>query len=838
MKRPMVFLAVVNCMAVCAATAGNIFAAVIALILLTGLLLYMHKAFSLSKVYFLSIMFSIIVFIHTCVSIQVPNIDSIIKKSGIKADIYGKVQSVTQKEEYYQLVLTECTVEVKTEEIKYMKERINTNVLINTSQSVSEGDIVHVSGYVMAFDSTHNEGEFDSRKYYRSIGILYKVRADGLTVISRNTNQLIKAVNQIKTKIKQTYETMLENTDAGIITSIVLGDKSNLDPDIKQLYQKNGIAHLLAISGVHISIIGMGIYKLLRRLGVYFFGSAVVSSVLILAYGLMTGNQVSSLRAISMFIICVTAEVLGRTYDCLSALSCASIMILWQNPYSLENTGFLLSFSAITGISVINPVLNLMYQKYIKGLPEKKDTVVKFFKKYLLKALIMSLSINLATLPVIMSCYYEIPTYSFILNIIVIPLMSLVMISSIIGGITGILSVTAGTFVMGITHFILTFYEKICELVLKLKFSVIICGDPGMKKCLLYYIMLAVTLIIIFVKYSGYKNSSLEISKRHKAVIAVYCNLLLIVSVLMLVFNKNIFKLLPGNIADGELEVCMLDVGQGDSIFVRTPDGKVYLFDSGSTDVNQPGRYRIVPFLKSKGIGSIDGIFISHSDSDHTNAVIEILKDKGSAQDCGINIKNIIMPDIMESDSDKNYKYIVKLAYEKGVTVNYVNAGDIIDTENGFNLNTDKVNITQENNVTIKCIHPAKGYRYESANDYSAVYLIKYRDFSMLMTGDAGERAESAILENEDIKEELKNVDVLKAGHHGSKTSTSEELLNVMNVKAAFISCGVNNTYGHPSKETIKRLDDRKIRQYITAQCRQLSLFTDGKSINIQTWLF
>lgn len=822
MKRPIVFAAVVSVLAVFAATAGNILMAGVMIVILSCLLVYMHTAYALSKAYYLSIIYFILVYTHSCMVMQGLSIDSRVSdNNSIKAHVKGTISDIVQKDGYSQIILDKCEINLSGEEIF---EKISGNVLVNAkSADILPGDEVYVDGKISAFDNSRNAGNFDSRKYYRSIGILYKTKADKIEINKKNSNQLKQFINNIKGKLQDSYNKILDENDSGIISSVVLGDKSSLNSDIKELYQKNGIAHLLAISGVHISIIGMGIYKILRRMGIAFFNCAVISSILILSYGIMTGNQISAVRAIAMFIISVTAEVIGRSYDCLSALALSLIMILWNNPYALENTGCLLSFSAVIGISAVNPILNLILSFEKQKLTRKMNV----FAEYILKAFIMSFSINIVTFPIIISSYYEFPLYSIFLNLIVVPFMSIVMLSGLLGGIAGCFNTFTGTFILGIAHYILEYYQKICEFVSKLPFSTIICGSPGKLKCIIYYLLLIIVLLLIFTHFSDYEKAKsdykfnklldlfLRIQFKSKKNNVLLCALVYISAFFVLILNRNT---LPKDIPAIEynLEIDMIDVGQGDCIFMETPDNSVYLFDGGSTDISKVGKYRIIPFLKSKGIDHIDYAVISHSDDDHTNGIIEIMQ----FENCGIKIKNIILPGIENYVNDDNYCNVVKLAADNKINVIFINSGE-------------KINDTKD--FLIKCIHPVKGYDYESANDYSGVFLVKYKEFEMLMTGDAGQKAENAILSDENIRNIISNTDILKVGHHGSKTSTTNAFLSVLSPKAAFISCGIDNSYGHPSNETLKRLNEEGVKNFITSEAGQISLTTDGINIQIDT---
>jgi competence protein ComEC len=243
---------------------------------------------------------------------------------------------------------------------------------------------------------------------------------------------------------------------------------------------------------------------------------------------------------------------------------------------------------------------------------------------------------------------------------------------------------------------------------------------------------------------------------------------------------------------------------------MQTEEGKVYLFDGGSSSKDTLADDVLIPFLKSKGVKTVDYAVVSHSDSDHISGILQLLKDKTFA------IKTLVLPNITGWEADKNYCELVTLAKENGVYIMYTNTGDDIGTEN----------------VSVKCVHPAAGYKYTSANEYSAVYLIEYGNFRMLMTGDADEKAEEAMK----TANVLSDIDVLKVAHHGSKSSTSESFLKLTSPECAVISCGINNSYGHPSKETLNRLEKAGAYVYTTAQLGEIVLKSDGGSYTLEKW--
>jgi len=261
----------------------------------------------------------------------------------------------------------------------------------------------------------------------------------------------------------------------------------------------------------------------------------------------------------------------------------------------------------------------------------------------------------------------------------------------------------------------------------------------------------------------------------------------------------------------GKLTTVVLDVGQGDGIFMRGPEGGTYLVDGGSSDVKKVGQYRIEPFLKSQGVGVLDYVLISYGDSDHMNGVEELIE----RQDIGVRIGTLVMP--VQEVWDEVLAEIAEKAKEHGVRVVVIVPGQSI----------------KEGNMTITCIQPgnpgteaengkSEGRNaeegYEPGNAASMVLAVKFGEFDMLLTGDVEGGGEEQLTEQLEKQYRGHTWEVLKVAHHGSKNSSSEEFLRQVKPAYAFISAGRANRYGHPHQETIKRLTDIESKIYSTQE--------------------
>lgn len=695
-------------------------------------------------------------------------------------------------------------------------------VVIDKDKKLDVGSRIKAEGKLIHFEGARNRGNFDSRKYYMSLGIYSKIAADNITVLNEEHDVLRNKLFEIKKIMSKKLLRIcggkyhgiwrVLNNKASIFSAILLGDKFTLDTEINNLYQISGISHILAISGLHISFIGMFVYSMLRR-RFKFALSASVSIIFVVGFGIMAGMGISTIRAIVMFGLRLLGEVLGRTYDNLTAISTAGIMIMMWNPFAIFNSGFQMSFGAIIAIVLVWPIVQNILQI------QRKNRVIN--------SLLFSLNINMVMNPIIAYNYFQLPTYSFILNIIVVPLMSVVIISGLVGIGTSFISASVGRLCILPGCLILELYTKLCEVIGKIPLSNIIVGKPSITIMVIYYLILTGGLFfanhirnkkIIEEKQKEKKvdiNGRIIESKSVRRKRNKSLNRKFLVAILSLFFVLNIMIYIPLFtlhtlfVTPQKIEVTFLDVGQGDGIFMRTYNGVNIMVDGGSTSVDSVGQYRIIPFLKAQCIRNIDYAIVTHVDNDHISGLIEMVKESDNN---GIKVRNVVLPDIHLKD--ENYNNLIQEAYQHGVNILYITRG------NKLNLGS----------VNIKCIYPSLTTMAEDRNDYSTVLNVTYGDFSMLLTGDISMKPEA------EIKDTIKShYTVLKVAHHGSKYSTSSEFLYWINPDYSVISVGEHNLYGHPSTETLKRLRQNGSKVLRTDESGGITISTDGKKMSIES---
>ncbi len=474
------------------------------------------------------------------------------------------------------------------------------------------GNTVQVMGELCFFEEERNPGGFSQKDYYqvkRIAAYLWSSqvqRLDGRVFLLRDLLYRFRLQWE-----KQLMETAGEE-EGGVLCAILLGNKKEINDNIKQIYQMGGLSHILAISGLHLSFVGLGFYRMIRRLtGSYALGGAFGMAFLLL-YIIMIGSSVSSVRALIMFCIRVGADMSGRVYDAPTAVAAAAAGVILWRPFSFYDAGFQLSFGAVCGIIFLYPLVSDEEAGYRNSAVKEKRNMRSSLLSGIKDSFTASICIQAATLPAILFHYYEFPVYSVLLNLIVIPLMSLLLVSGFAGSFLCLFWPGGGILCMQLCGLILKLYERLCRGICLLPKHQLITGKPEVFGIIVYCTGLLLCLLLLHGK----------ICRAARA--GAYT-----VGMLALIFSC------PAVNHKG-LEAVFLDVGQGDGIFIRERGGITCLIDGGSSDVSKVGKYRIEPFLKARGVSEIDYAFVTHGDSDHISGLEELLgQGKDRHMHCG-----------------------------------------------------------------------------------------------------------------------------------------------------------------------------------------------------------
>ena len=714
-----------------------------------------------------------------------------------ESTICGEVVRCRENEDFQSVYLRNTYLIYNSEKVSidnikvYLKQKKNHSGNSDVDKLLA-GSLVLVSGKLEEVQSPTNPGEFDSKAYYGCQRIYYVMKKGKI----KKQSQSHSVYGQFLIDMQQKFAGILEKTcgmEAGAFEAIVLGDKTNLDPELKMRYQMAGIIHILAISGLHISLLGMGLYNLLKKIGLGIWPAGLLALVIMLQYGMMTGGTVSTMRAVCMFLLSVGAKIAGRIYDMPTGMAAAAILILMENPAYLLDGGFLLSFGSVIGIGCVWPLV----QEGMDVLNRKKRSKVNEkgkIRNKLLMSFLASGVVQLTTLPIVLWLYGEVSVLGIFLNLLVLPTVGIVLGSGTAGALLGLVTVRGAFLAVVPGRIILRGYELLTVLLGRLSFCTWLGGKPEVWQIVGYYLVLAAA---VWIYRAGVKKS--ENGKIFEWKIrAVYAGMVCF-AILLISYRPH-----------EDFRIACLDVGQGDGIVVEIENRWNILIDGGSTNKNELGKYQLLPYLKSRGISRLDGIYVSHTDEDHISGVRELLefveKDLTS-----LRIENLILPKWSDIQENKNYRELTELAESAGVRVLTVKAGDEI----------------RYGTVRLKVLWPESTASGKEINEDAMVLEMISKDFKGLFTGDIGMVTEEKLIQNGC----LEDVDFLKTAHHGSRYSTGAEFLEIVRPELAVVSCSATNTYGHPSPDTLERLKKSGSRVLITRDCGAVTI-VNGKFVS------
>lgn len=650
------------------------------------------------------------------------------------------------------------------------------------------GQQIAFIGEYKQYEKSSNPGCFDYREYCYSIGVAGCVQAEEQDLQVRSGKSRLQTVIwNVRQKIRSRILTLAEEKDRGILLCIMTGDKSELTDYWKKLYQDGGIIHLLTISGLHISILGMGFYRLLKRLSGSFLFSSAAAGVMTAGFCVMAGSGTSMVRAVICFWLYLLSGYVGKSYDLLTAVSFSGLLLLMQHPLLLFQSGFLMTFGCMMGVGVLLPLGEMIFLQ-----ERSEETTERGGKKSVLDACL----IQLASLPVMLWFQGTWSVFGVWINLAAVPFMSLVLLSVLAAVGLGSLFQPAGIFLLGTAHYILRWYEWLCLFTEQFPGAVQTVGRPGWQQLLIWFA--ALTVILFF----GYRNVLLE-----KRGLPWLCGLLLLpVSVWCL-----------GRWPDSRLIVSFLDVGQGDGIVMEMPGNRgTVCIDGGSSSEKKLAEYVYDPFFRYEGIGHVEYWILTHPDADHYSGMLELLES-------GYKIEHILMPEVFQ-----NSELAEKI--EQLHPIDYIGTGAYLEM----------------GEIRLDFVHPENVREGEmqtdaetDKNDQSAVVLLTWGARTMLFTGDMGTEAEEEVLA-ELRKRGIGNgnerhLEILKAAHHGSKSSTSAAFLDCLEPELAVISAGRNNRYGHPHQETLDRLENVGTEWINTAEsgCVQILAEKSGYTVNL-----
>ena len=655
-------------------------------------------------------------------------------------------------------------------ELSFLDEHIYPDEKVRISWRTEEnnlnfGDIFTARIIMNVPSSAENDGAFDYCTYLKTKGIFFSgyIDADSMQLCGAKELSASDMIKLFHYKCCDKIDEIVSGNIAPILKGILLGDKSNLDDETKLKLSRSGLAHVTAVSGLHVSTVSMLILALFkmfktRRKRI----SGVLAIIFIFLFVLISGAPVSAIRAGIMTSMAIIAEFVVRKADAYTSMALAAIIIVLIWPFAAFDAGFLLSFGAVFGILLFYP---RMFRIISRLLPKNKNIVITVINKIVSKILSIfctSISAQLITAPILLYFYQEFTFWSLVSNIIIIPIMSFIMISGILLCTIGFIAKPVAILTVGFGYSFLLLLENTIDFFGKLDFGYISYGHITPFFIFVYILFLSVLYLLL--------------DKKHRKVTFIPATTIVALFIVFGIYTAT----------DKTAEVMFINVGQGDSSCISLPRGVDILIDGGGTpsymDYYDVGLKTVKPYLLKHGVESVEYMIASHGHEDHISGLITLIDN--------IKVEKLLVPSgFGKSDAAK---MLIDKANEMDIPVSELSAGDV-------------VNVSPE--AQIEIFSPTESMAEEliakEENERSLVMRVTYGENSILYTGDFGKEYEQLIIdENTQI-----TANILKVAHHGSSNSTSSEFVKAVKPEYAFIPVG-ENEYGHPHKEVIKNLEN------------------------------
>ncbi|HBT20328.1 MAG TPA: DNA internalization-related competence protein ComEC/Rec2 [Peptococcaceae bacterium] len=648
---------------------------------------------------------------------------------------------------------------------------------------IEPGRRIRIEGILNLPRERRNPGEFNYREYLSHRGIfalLYVEKGKDLLILDHKERGLSYYIADIKAEFKKFVASEIPKREAGLLLAVLFGDKEGVSREDREMFSSIGVAHTFAVSGLHVGFVLLFVISAAKILN--FRNSFYVPIVLVslFIYCVLSEFAVTVVRAAIMGSLALLGVYYGREKNSYLGLALSSIIILIWNPFFLFEPGFQLSYAVVISLLYFSPFI---------------EDLLSFLPYNLNKATAVPIAAQLGTAPFTALHFNYFSLVSIAANILLIAVMGLVVLIGLLGFVLFFFfKPLAGVSLQGVGPLLKLFYS-LSEIINSLPFSSINMASPALYHITAYF------LILVGIKeFMENRENFLQYNLKNLGKSALFAGILIM-------FISAVFDIF----AEKPLEVIFLDVGQGDSIFIETPSGRKILIDGGGKpeyydDSSSPGRYVVVPFLKSRGVNRLDYIINTHPDADHAEGLFHVIS--------AVKAEYIITPPV--GMMKEEYGDLLKASKREGILHREFSRGMEIDFGDGVRINV---------------LAPGKNRVYKGTNENSLVLKVIYGDTSFLLTGDIeGEGLFDLTALSSDF-----DSTVLKLPHHGSVNSFDQIFYNKADPEAVVISVGESNRFGHPSEKVVEYWNNLKIPLYRTDAHGAVIMKSDGKKCSINT---
>lgn len=643
------------------------------------------------------------------------------------------------------------------------------------SARAAYGDHVILQGILRLPHSYNNPGLVDGVSALRLQGIVARIspKPEQLQIVPGQAPSFFVSLAKVREKITGNMSQALAPEDAALLNGVLFGGYFGISREVIRDFSASGLVHILSVSGTHIALVAGLVIWLGARLGFRRELTAIMAGVLVSGYALFSGLTPPVIRSVIMGLAALGAVILGRSKDTENSLAVAVLAMLAYQPGLLYNISFQLSVSATAGLVFLYPKTRPLFSR----LPG-----------WLAGPLAVTLSAQLVALPIMAWYFSSFSLGAFLANIIALPVIEAVVIIGLLGSFSGLFVPVAGKFLLACSGQLIGLATLLAKWIAIIPGSVLYIPPMGLGMAAVYYLLLAWSFGYLPVKIP----SPQEVLRRWLLPAAA------IIALILIYAFAAAFSPQP-------VAVHFIDVGQGDAVLITTPHGKAVLIDTGGTggvsgfDI---GERVVVPYLKHYGVTSLDYLILTHAHQDHAGGAAGIAT--------AIPVRNTIAAEENNSPAVQALKHSLG---EKSI----IPAGNMTVMLDGVAFEVFRI---REDSET------------DQGNALTCVVRVNFGNQSFLITGDLGAKGEKLL-----IAAGLKPGSVLKVGHHGARTSTTQELLRAFTPQYAVISAGFHNRFGHPHAETLVRLAEHGVDVYRTDHNGAIVFRTNGTDLNVEPTL-